>query len=433
VKTSLYRHLYDALYAATVFPSVLFRYLREWKQSGGGRALLNQLQGLVPDRTSTDAVVWLHALNIGEVLLLRPLLESLSEQSPNIRLVLSTRTRSGLLVARYRLPRVQSFLAPLDFSWSVRAAYARLRPKCLVIVELELWPNLVWEARQREVPVLVINTRVNRGDLARLRRWRRILQHPLQSICWWGVQAEADGKQVREVFDLPNTRFAVTGSMKFDSARTPPRTTAVENLKRKLGLMDQHRIFVAGSLHPPEEEIIVEAFKSVRADHPDLRLIIVPHYLSSVRRIERVLTDNDLSYVTFPSGQTAAASVPVIVVDSIGELETIWALAHFGFVGGSFARRGGQNMLEAAARGVPVCCGPNTWNFEDIFSGLVAGGAAVRLQAPADLQFLLRHWIAHPAAARAMGELAAEFTRDKCGATSVTARAIVEVLNDQPT
>jgi 3-deoxy-D-manno-octulosonic-acid transferase len=462
-------NLLDVAYGAGLAlasPLLAWRMLRLGKYR---RGMFARLTGADAERTlppKTGPRVWLHAVSVGETLMLRPLIERLRRDRPELELVLSVGTPTGMAVAREKYPNVPAFTAPLDFSAAIDRTFRAVQPDALVLAELELWPNLLLTARRRGVPVLVANARMSVRSHGRYRMIRRWLHAPLSAIRWWGAQSDAYAERIRDL--IPEATVEVTGSIKYEGTPTDPDNPATLKMRRILGIPDGATVLVAGSTQAPEEQLALDAWRTLVRDFPDLRLILVPRHRERFDEVAALLSRGGVSFVrrsalpnsgesaaaaervgatTRPSTSTdalrpssappeaghvtppASAPAPVILVDTIGELPAVWGLATLGLVGGSFdGKRGGQSMIEPAGYGVAVCFGPHVWNFRDTVDRLLEAGGAMKLDRPDELEPRLRRWLLDPAAASAQGERARAFIRTQQGAVAKTAAAILAHL-----
>jgi 3-deoxy-D-manno-octulosonic-acid transferase len=414
--------IYATLLAACS-PLLLYRSLRTGRyRDGWGEKLL----GSAPLRIGDRPCIWFHAVSVGEVLLLKPILEELARRRPGWDVVISTTTGTGLAIARRNYPDLVTFYAPLDFSWSARRAVARIRPTVLALVELELWPNLVWAAKAAGARVAIVNGRLSHRSHQGYRKLRGPLGPTLRSLD--AVAAQNDEYADRFVdLGVPRGRVRVTGSVKFDgleSDRSNPRTLA---LRRALGLAPEELVFVAGSTMEGEEEAALAAYRAARRRHPQLRLVLVPRHPERFDRVaawlegqgEKVLRRSEAEETV--ARRARGQAPPVILVDSLGELSAIWGLADVAFVGGSLRPgRGGQNMMEPAAFGAAVLFGPYTSNFRSIVEQLLGCGGARVVSSDRELTEALLSDLDDPESAAARGLAASQYVLAQDGASGRT-------------
>jgi 3-deoxy-D-manno-octulosonic-acid transferase len=412
---------------ASASPWIAWQALRAGKYRHGAAA---KLLGRVPRRTSQTPCLWLHAVSVGEVNLAAGVLERFAARHPDWDIVVSSTTKTGYeLALRKYADRYRVCYCPLDFSWAVRNALARIRPDLLVLAELELWPNLILAARAAGVPVAIVNGRLS--DRSR-RGYRRIgwLTAPLlRQIACIAAQDAETARRFGELGARPET-VSVTGSLKYDGALTDRRHPRVQALRELAAWPPGAPVLLAGSTQAPEEALIVEIFRALRADHPELRLILVPRH---AERFDEVAGLLDASGIAWSRRSQlvggAEGRAPVLLVDVIGELGAWWGTATAGFVGGSFGNRGGQNMIEPAAFGVATSFGPNTWNFRDIVAHLLAADGARQVASPAELGAFVRRVLEEPEWGAALGERGRRFVASQQGSTARTVELLEQVLS----
>jgi 3-deoxy-D-manno-octulosonic-acid transferase len=386
--------------------------------------------GAAPTVNDPRPVVWLHAVSVGEVLLLKPLLARLARELPDYRLVLSTTTNAGLAVAREKYPHLPAFFAPLDFTWAVGRVFAQLQPKLLVLTELDLWPNLLLTAKRRGVPVAVVNARMGERSFGGYRRILPIVRPALAAIRWWGAQTDPMAERIRTLTAGLDARIAVSGSLKYDGAPTDRQNSRTRALRELLGLTPRDRVWVAGSTQGSEERIVLDVFQRLRATHRGLKLIVVPRHPERFGEVEKLLSEAGMDFRKRSQIVQPLAETPTVtLVDTVGELAAVWGLADVGFVGGSLGcGRGGQSMIEPAGYGVPVCFGPEVWNFQETADRLMDAKAALRVSDADQLFAALAHWLDDPAAANVAGDNARRFIASQLGAVAVSADALVRLL-----
>ncbi|HEU5115688.1 MAG TPA: glycosyltransferase N-terminal domain-containing protein, partial [Isosphaeraceae bacterium] len=332
-------------------------------------------------------------------------------------------TPTGLALARRDYPDLVTFYVPLDFSWAVRRAVARVRPTVLALVELELWPNLINTAKSSGARVSVINGRLS----ARSHRGYRRIRWAMGPTLWRidGVAAQTDEYAARFVdLGVPAERVHVTGSVKYDGLESDRDNAQTVALRRELELSPSDLVFVAGSTMEGEEASALAAYRAARVNHPTLRLILVPRHAERFEKVAAWLLDQGERVVrrSRPGEVLGSGSKPpVYLVDTIGELCSVWGLADVAFVGGSLlAGRGGQNMMEPAAYGASVLFGPHTENFKEAVEGLLSRNAARRVRDAAELAEALRADLDDPEAANARGQAARSFVLAQNGASGRT-------------
>lgn len=380
-----------------------------------------KLFGRVPRRDSPRRCLWLHAVSVGEVNLLAPLLKEIARRRPDWECVVSTTTKTGMALARKKYAGLTVFYCPLDFTWATAAAMRRIRPDVLVLAELELWPNLVRAARRQGAKVAVINGRLSEKSFRGYRRIRPLVARLLRQIDVIAVQDATYAGRFRELGAAAEA-VHVTGSMKYDGAQTDRGNPATRRLAALAGIGDDDLVLLAGSTQEPEEAAAIECFRRLSPRWPKLRLIVVPRHPERFDAVARLLAESGLPWQR-RTALDAPASPPaprILLVDVVGELGAWWGTAQLAFVGGSLGNRGGQNMIEPAAYGAAVSFGPNTRNFRDIVAAMLARQAAVVVVDADALTAFVARCLAEPAYAAALGERARQLVSSQLGATART-------------
>jgi len=263
-----------AVLLMVVSPVVVYRMLVHGKYRDGWA---EKFLGRLPLRNSTRPCIWFHAVSVGEVLQLPRVLEMLAQERPACEFLITTTTHTGLAVARNKFPQHRVCYFPLDFSWAVRRAIRRVRPSAIVLVELELWPNFILQAKRSWIPLALINGRISQHSYSGYRRIRPLMRRLLDCFDSFAVQSETYRERLIELGAAAD-RIAVTGSIKFDHVQTDRRNSKTEELRRSFGIGDAERVFIAGSTQAPEEELALETYLALRDAHPDLRLVLVPRH-----------------------------------------------------------------------------------------------------------------------------------------------------------
>ena len=407
-------------------PRLIYSAVRKGKYREGYAA---KLLGLVPRRTSDNTCVWLHAVSVGEVNLLAPLIREIQRRRPDWQCVVSTTTTTGMALARKKYPQLTVFYCPLDFSWAVRAAMRRIRPNVLVLAELELWPNLIRSARRSGAKVAVVNGRLSEHSFRGYRRIRPLVAGLLRQIDVVAVQDETYAGRFRSLGARPES-IRVTGSMKYDGAQTDRNNPATMQLVELARFADDDVVLLAGSTQEPEEAVALEVFGQLSPSWPKLRLVLVPRHPDRFQTVARLLDESGLLWQRRTQLEThgAAGDARVLLVDVVGELGAWWGTAQIAYVGGSLGNRGGQNMIEPAAYGAAVSFGPNTRNFRDVVAAMLARDAAVVVHNADDLTRFVRRCLEDPAHAAALGTRARDLVLNQLGATEQTFQHLSALL-----
>jgi 3-deoxy-D-manno-octulosonic-acid transferase len=362
---------------AVLAPLILYRSLRTGKYREGWA---EKFLGRCPERVGRGPCIWFHAVSVGEVRLLKPLIAEIEKRRPDWDIVISSTTDTGLSQARQLYPELLTFYAPLDFSWATHRAISRIRPTTLALVELELWPNLISKAKQFGANICLINGRLSQKSHRGYRRALPVLRNTLARIDLVAVQT----KEYADRFDslgLPRPKLRVTGSIKYDNLEHDRQNPGTGAMRRLLNVKPGDLVWVAGSTMAGEESIILDVYEKLINLPDSPRLVLVPRHPERFDEVARLVEQRGLPLIR--RSQLGGQPIPehmmdaVILVDTLGELSSVWGLADLAFVGGSLLPgRGGQNMMEPAAFGASVYFGPHTANFRETVQLLLERSAA---------------------------------------------------------
>jgi len=395
---------------------------------------LRERLGRVPERLRRLAddyrpVIWLHAVSVGEVLAVSRLVEEVSGAFAGYRLTISTTTRTGQALARERFGAERVFYCPLDLPWAVRGYLKALKPELLVLAETEFWPNLLKACFRRGIPVAVVNARISDRSWPRYRMLRRLWEPMLGRLTRVLAQSELDAERLR-VLGCRAERVSVSGNLKFD-VRVPKEAEAVRLLRSLGGGL---RFVVAGSTLDGEEAALIEAWPKLLAADPRLVLLLAPRHPERFGMVAGLLTGSGIGWARRSEWKgraesEIAAMTPgqIVLLDTIGELASVYSLASVAFVGGSIAEAGGHNPLEPAQFGVPIVMGPHYANFRAITEDLRAHDA-LRIAQRSELAAVLTGLLTNGGEARAMGERARKVFEEQAGATARAVEALQEIL-----
>ena len=441
--------LLNIIYLLTLvlaLPWLLWQRVRHGKYREGWAA---RFLGKIPRRKSRSRCLWLHAVSVGEVNLLAPILARFERLHPDWEVVISTTTQAGFALAQKRYAPRMVFYMPLDFTWAVRRAMRRIRPDLLVLAELELWPNLIRAAKAFRAKVAVINGRLSDRSLRGYRRIGWLARRTLSQVDLIAAQSGEYAQRFIALGAAAN-RVHVTGSVKFDGAATDRTNPATQRLAALAGINPEDVVFLCGSTQAPEESLAIDIFRLVAKDHPRLRLILVPRHPERFEEVARLLDKSGLPWqrrsalrfspecrVHSPQSGIGGQQLGtrdsglwtrILLVDAVGELAAWWGTAQIAFVGGSLGNRGGQNMIEPAAYGAAVSFGPNTWNFRDVVSLLHTHDAAVVIRNAADLESFVRRCLADPGYVRRLGASAQQLVQQQIGASDRTVALLAQLI-----
>lgn len=411
--------IYDlalALAGLVIVPALgLPRFRAHRERLGGYPAELRE-------RLRGHPVLWLHSASVGEMLASRLLLRRFHEAWPQWRIVLSTTSFAGRALARDLPEAAGAVLLPFDLSRCVERAIDGLRPSLFVFTETELWPNLLRALARRRIPSLMVSGRVSPRAFRRYRWVRPFVRRVLADVTLFGMQSEQDSARIRAL-GAPPERVRVTGSLKDEAAGEPARAAVAAG----------HALWIAASTHAGEEAICLRVHARLRADRPDLRLLLAPRHLDRRADVERVIERSGLSHTrrTALGDATWSGDSDVLLLDTLGELAGLYPGAFAAFVGGSLAAVGGHNLLEPARAAVPVLFGPRVESVADVAAALEAGGGGARVRDEAELEAKLRELAADPGLVRRMGG-AARAVCAPAGAVETSLRAAAELIGGSP-
>ena len=410
-------------------PWLLWRMVVQKKNRRGWSA---KMFGRVPKRKSDGECLWFHAVSVGEVNLLKPVIARIKQQHPEIEIAVSSTTETGRQLALESFPNDITFFCPADFSWAIKRTLRRLRPSQLILAELELWPNLIRITSSRSIPVSVINGRLSERSSRGYQKLGFLFRRIFQRIHWVGAQSPDYAQRFIDNGCKPG-KVSVTGSVKFDGVETDRKNSATMELKKiaaACGVSSGDFVMVGGSTQLEEDLLLADAYRNLKESNSQLRLILVPRHPVRVPQLCRELNNRKMDYVLRSSDEAQlAGSVKgaILIVDVIGELSAWWGLADVGFVGGSMGSRGGQSMIEPAGFGVPVCFGPNTENFRSTVSPLIENEAAEVVHNGHQIETFIKWSIEMPHLAQAMGGRAQQVVAQNAGAADRTVAGILAV------
>jgi 3-deoxy-D-manno-octulosonic-acid transferase len=427
-----------ALVVALVVASPYWLFRMAW--SDRYRHGLSQRLGLISPGlrkfVAERSTIWIHAVSVGEVIAASRLIERMQTLDPDLRMVISTTTRTGQKLAQERFDidhgQIHSnqhptrvFYYPLDFAWIVRRYLKVLKPGALVLVESELWPRMLVEAERAGIPVIVVNGRISNRSLPRYRALRTLWSPLLRKLTLVLAQSEEDRLRFVAI-GVPAEKVRSAGNLKYDV-----RAAAELPITRELRthLPQSGKVIVAGSTLDGEERMLLDALRELLPDIPQLTLILAPRHPERFRSVEKSITDVGLPLIRRSEWlQRPEPIVPgsVFLLDTVGELASVYSLASVAFVGGSLIPAGGHNPLEPAQFAVPIVMGPYTENFRGIVVALLEQ-EAIRVTPPERLCPALQELLTSPEA-QAMGSRARRVFEEQAGASDTCLAAIRKIL-----
>jgi 3-deoxy-D-manno-octulosonic-acid transferase len=381
-------------------------------------------------------VIWIHAVSVGEVNLCTQLIRALEPRVPNVKIVVSCTTTTGMAELRRRLPtRVSKIYYPVDRRKYVRRALATVNPEAIILVEAEIWPNFLWRAADLQVPVFLANARLSNRSYPRYKRFAFLFRRLFASFAGVGCQNEEDAGRLRAVGCRPQA-VQVVGNLKFDAAKlTEVSSLDVRGMLRRLGVPDEAPILVAGSTHDGEEVLLAEIARRLRKQFPKLFLVLVPRHFERAKDIGQKLKARGVKFVfrteIFNNTDLPTDGLDCLLVNSTGELKFFYEPATVVFVGKSLTAVGGQNPIEPGAQEKAIVFGPNMQNFGDITRAFLGKNAAVQVKSPEELERVLGELLADAPRRAALGRAALEVVAENLGAVERTVAMILPHLESR--
>jgi 3-deoxy-D-manno-octulosonic-acid transferase len=430
------RTLYNILFLiffALSSPYYFWRLRRRggWRRDFGQRFAIYD-PSIRQALTNRD-VIWLHAVSVGEVNLCTQLIHALEPRAPNLKIVVSCTTTTGMAELRRRLPtHITKIYYPIDRRKYVRRALATFAPKVIVLVEAEIWPNFLWRARDLKIPLFLANARLSDRSYPRYKKYGWLFRPLFASFTGVGCQNEEDAQRLRDVGCRPEN-VRVVGNLKFDAAKlSEQRQLDMRGLLRQIGVAEDALILVAGSTHDGEELLLVEMVARLRRKFPRLFLILVPRHFERCKDIGPKLKARGVKFIyrneIFARTQLRAGEADCLLVNTTGELKFFYEPADVVFVGKSLTAIGGQNPVEPGALGKAVVFGPHMENFADITRSFLKKDAAVQVENPDELERVMAGLLEHQARRAELGRRALEVVAENLGAVERTVDMILPQL-----
>lgn len=421
--------IFNLIYATLLVFATPWLIWRAVKHGKNRRGWSQKLWGVIPPRTDVDEhrnCIWLHAVSVGEVNLLATLLDRLQQELPGWRFAISTSTETGYDLACKKYSEHQVFFCPMDFSWAVNRVLDRLNPSLVILAELEIWPNMTRLISQRGIPMAIANGRLSENSFKGYRRIAWLMRRLVKRIDLIASQSNTYSQRFHQL-GATDEALVTVGNVKFDGAQADRNNSLTRSLRKLAGVGPDELVFVAGSTQPEEDRIAINVWRDMVLEFPDLRLILVPRHPQNVGLAEECLQQHAVSY-SLRSQLESSTPESVIVVDAMGELGGWWGCADVAYVGGSMGSRGGQNMIEPAAYGIPVSFGPNTKNFKDVTELLLAAEAARVVADGDELSQFVKRVLVDSSWASAMGARAQSVVAAQQGAADRTVDLLLQLV-----
>ena len=372
------------LFFIVAFPYLLVR--AAWGKHG-----IKERMGFISpgksEKISKRKVIWFHAASVGEIKVLSTIIPQVKRDHPEYALVVSTVTKSGKKEAERILKEIEFvFLLPVDLKRFVRRAGDKIRPEALILVETELWPNLIGEAKKRGSIIIMINGRVSHRSFRRYLAVRSLFEQTLSCFDLLCVQSEEHKERLIRLGACPD-KIRVTGNLKYDRLLYTSQTADKDQLKKRLGIADKYMVIIGGSIRSGEEQILLRVFAKLKSEKDNLLFLLAPRHLDKLHEVEKALSAMKFSFVRRSQldGNIRSDQPDVILLDTMGELAGLYALADVAFVGGSLVPVGGHNLLEPAIYGVPVIFGPYMDHFKEEAKILTESGGGIQVKSEEEL------------------------------------------------
>jgi 3-deoxy-D-manno-octulosonic-acid transferase len=415
-------------YAAALVPRLLYQAVRHGKYVG----TLGERWGRLPADLNPDGApsIWIHAVSVGEVLATRALIPALRERYPEHRLLLSTTTETGRAVATSVDALDGVFYFPVDLASVVGRVLDQVRPVLLVMVDTELWPNLLAQCARRGVSTLLVNGRVSDRSYPRYRLVRPFFRRVLANLSLCCAQSDESGRRL-VALGVPEDRVMVTGNLKFDTLPVPESRASwlPQGVLRVFRITPGRTVVMAASTHPGEEAVVLDAFARIQQRDPGALLVVAPRHPERFSEVVALATRRGFDTMrrsALPLDREPRAAV--VVLDTVGELATALQIATVVFLGGSLVPTGGHNLLEPAAWGKPVVFGPHMENFAEIAELFLANRAARQVGSADALESALADLLGDPVQRAALGAAARALVDANRGATDRTLDAIAALV-----
>jgi len=430
------RALYNILFTlgfALSSPYYFWRLRRRGNWQKGFSQRFGKYDSKLKQAITNRHVLWAHAVSVGEVNLCTQLIRALEPRMPNLKVVVSTTTTTGMGNLESKLPsHISKIYYPIDRRKCVARALATVHPEAIVLVEAEIWPNFLWRARDLGKPIFLVNARLSERSYRRYKLLGFLFRPLFASFTAVGAQNEEDAARFRELGCRPEA-IHVVGNLKFDAAVIPERRPLdVPALLRQIGVPPGAPVLLGGSTHDGEEAILAEQFLRLRARFPELFLVLVPRHAERSRQVGRELEKRGVRFVyrneILNHTQSQAGAVECLLVNTTGELQHFYQQATVIFVGKSLTAEGGQNPIEPGALGKAMVFGPHMQNFADVTRSFLESNGAMQVRNAAELESSLAELLADEPHRVQLGRNALKVVRENLGAIERTVDMIVRHL-----
>ena len=429
--------IFDSVYLTASLlgsPYLLFKILTSKRYRSG----LDQRFGIISERLSSKPGIWVHGASVGEVITAKSIIERIDEEFPEWETFISATTNTGFSVAERNFSNKNVFYFPLDLSWITEKVIQKKRPSFILLIELEVWPNFLISAFKNNIPVIVVNGRISNKSVKAYRAisciskdFRNSLINEKNVFC---ARTELDAQRFRDL-GIPGKQIFVTGTMKYDNIPANIDKNISKGLAGLFHINDDDLVLIGGSTHAGEEEILIRVFERLSKTCPNLKLILAPRHIERTGDVSRLIekmgfvpvlkTEVERSHYKWQDTKKT-----IILIDTVGDLGTIYSLSNYVFVGKSLVPSGGQNMMEPAGLGKPVIFGPHTFNFKEEADLLLKNDAAKVVKTEEELFETIEFFIKNPDMTEEMGLKAQKVVNEKRGATDRNIEIIRNIIKN---
>jgi 3-deoxy-D-manno-octulosonic-acid transferase len=418
----VYNFLASAIIVAAL-PFFVVRMLLTGQLRGRFREMWGFLPAAVLRKVSGKKCIWAHAASVGEIVATSSIIKETAKLMPEHIFLVSVVTPTGYEMAKRIIPEAAGVIYfPLDLPWLVEKVIRMIRPSVFMMVETELWPNFLKAAKKYDVKTIMVNGRISDNSSKRYHYLMGVLSDMLNNVNIFCMQSEQDAQYIIGLGADP-ARVIVTGNTKYDQTYSGVSEAQRSEIRNILGLQNANPVIVAGSTHKGEEEMLLAAFHTIESRYPQGALVIAPRHVERAGEIAELYRKAGLT-VRKRTEQAPAQAAQVVILDTIGELGSIYSIADLVFVGGSLAANGGHNILEPAAHGKPILVGPHMFNFKEIYTLLSNRGVCSTVNTPAELGMQMVKLLDNPELRAHMRREALRIIEENKGASAKSAQYV---------
>ena len=435
------RFLYNILFVIGFLLSAPFYFLKMWRRGNwqqGFEQRLARYSNSIKQSLTNRHVIWFHAVSVGEVNICTQLIKALEGRVPNLKIVVSTTTSTGMGELHKKLPQhIEKIYYPIDFRPYVKRAIGTIHPEAIVLVEAEIWPNFLWHAKQRNIPLFLVNARLSDRSYRGYNRFGFLFRRIFESFDGIGCQNDRDAERLKNLGCRPEA-VHVVGNLKYDAAKiADKRPLDVPALLSQIGVPKNAKLLIGGSTHAGEEGILADIYLRLRTQFPDLFLVVVPRHFERSKEVGRELEAKGLKFVYRSEINNnithSDGALDCLLVNTTGELKFFYEHADVVFVGKTLTAEGGQSPIEPGALAKAMVYGPNMQNFPGIADTFVQHDGAVQVQDAAELETAIAELLANEERRLELGRNALKVVQQNLGAIERTVEMIVHGLSDSGT